>query len=88
MQSRSFVEPADAASLGRLDVAAIDKVCQQAWPELRSADELHDALVVLGFLTDTELECVDGARGGGPNRRDLLARLSGEKRTTKLRTPS
>ena len=88
VQSRSFVEPADAASLGRLDVAAIDKVCREAWPEIRSADELHDALVVLGFLTGDELVRADGPCTDESNRRCLLARLTAEKRATELRAPS
>lgn len=30
--------------IGRLDPAAIDEVQQQAWPDIRNADELHDVL--------------------------------------------
>jgi ATP-dependent helicase Lhr and Lhr-like helicase len=30
--------------LGRLDPAAIEKVVEQAWPDVRNADELHDLL--------------------------------------------
>jgi ATP-dependent Lhr-like helicase len=37
VQSRSFMEPADAAELGRLDVEAIDRVCREAWPDVRDA---------------------------------------------------
>ncbi|MDX1404986.1 MAG: DEAD/DEAH box helicase [Woeseiaceae bacterium] len=55
VQSRRYMDPADAAELGRLDAAAIDKVRLEAWPDVRTADELHDALVVLGFMTDAEI---------------------------------
>ncbi|MDB5968885.1 MAG: box helicase [Hydrocarboniphaga sp.] len=44
-----------AANLGRLDLAAIERVRAEAWPEFRSADELHDALCVHAFLTENEL---------------------------------
>ncbi|MGH9491876.1 MAG: DEAD/DEAH box helicase [Terriglobales bacterium] len=33
--------------VGRLDPAAIAEVCEDAWPEVRDADELHDALLTL-----------------------------------------
>ena len=41
--------------LGILDPAAIDKVQKEAWPEAIHADELHDALMLLGVMTDEEL---------------------------------
>jgi len=87
VHSRSFMEPAEAAELGRLDVVAIDKVCQEAWPDVRSADELHDALVVLGFLTSAEIERADEAPGGIAKWRSLLALLAREQRATRLDAP-
>lgn len=54
VQSRRYMDPAEAADLGRLDAAAIQRVRDEAWPEPRTADELHDALVVLGFVTEAE----------------------------------
>src|SRR5205085_12079133 len=39
-----------AEELGRLDQAAIDRVRDEAWPEATSADELHDALLVMGAI--------------------------------------
>lgn len=41
-------DPDLAAGIGALDPAAIDEVRRQAWPDVRDADELHDAL--LGFV--------------------------------------
>src|SRR5688572_6646201 len=49
-------EPKDAADLGRLDPEAIDRVKTEASPEIGNHDELHDALVVHGFLTQPEIE--------------------------------
>ena len=54
VRSRSFMTPQEASELGRLDAAAIERVCNEAWPEVRTADELHDALVLLGFVTSAE----------------------------------
>jgi ATP-dependent Lhr-like helicase len=40
--------PADAADgTGVLDAAAIEQVAAESWPEVRDADELHDALLTL-----------------------------------------
>jgi len=54
IQNRSYITPEDAAQLARLDPAAIAQVQQEAWPEIRDAEELHDALVVYGLLTEAE----------------------------------
>ncbi len=51
---RRWLDPQTASDLGKLDQAAIDRVRAEAWPEPRDVDELHDALVELGFLTAME----------------------------------
>ena len=51
---RRSLDPESAADIGRLDVSAIDRVREEAWPEVSTPDEAHDALVVLGFATATE----------------------------------
>lgn len=56
IQQRRFLDPASAADIGRLDPGAIERVRNEAWPEPRTADELHDALYVLGFITREEGE--------------------------------
>jgi ATP-dependent Lhr-like helicase len=48
------MSPQDAADLGRLDPEAIARVRNETWPDAENADELHDALVWLGFMTDAE----------------------------------
>jgi ATP-dependent Lhr-like helicase len=68
VQQRRFMDPASAAGIGRLDPAAIERVRREAWPEAQNPDELHDALVVLGFLTG-----VEGERGPLSQRHDSLA---------------
>ena len=42
--------------LGALDPAAIDRVRDEARPDPRSPDELHDALMTIGFLRESELD--------------------------------
>ena len=51
---RRWLDPETASDMGKLDQAAIDRVREEVWPEPRNADELHDALVELGFLTEEE----------------------------------
>ncbi|HET7286801.1 MAG TPA: hypothetical protein VFI71_04995, partial [Pyrinomonadaceae bacterium] len=51
---RRWLDPETAADMGKLDQAAIDRVREEVWPEPRNADELHDALVELGFITEEE----------------------------------
>ena len=66
-----------AADLGRLDPQAIARVCDEARPEIGNADELHDALVVHGFLTRAEAPCPD-----------FIAALEAQRRATRLSTAS
>ncbi len=56
IQQRRFANPQEAAEIGRLNPEAITRVCIEAWPEAHNEDELHDALLVLGFLTEAEGE--------------------------------
>ncbi|MDB5102870.1 MAG: box helicase domain protein [Fibrobacteres bacterium] len=55
IQSRRYLDPAEAGDLGRLDPLAIAAVRAEAWPQVRGSDELHDALMLTGFLTETEI---------------------------------
>jgi ATP-dependent helicase Lhr and Lhr-like helicase len=89
VQSRRFADPATAADLGALDDDAIRRVREEAWPQTESADELHDALVVLGFLTEEEGRAGGGVgpagRAGGWDR--FLPELMADRRATVLRLP-
>ena len=59
--TRRGLDVKTADELGRLDQAAIDRVRDEAWPEVGSADELHDALMVAGAvpIADCGLRNVD-----------------------------
>ena len=54
VQSRGVMSLEDAGALAALDPDAIARVRAEVWPEARDADELHDALTVLGFITENE----------------------------------
>ncbi|HEV7743902.1 MAG TPA: DEAD/DEAH box helicase [Pyrinomonadaceae bacterium] len=54
VQQRRWLDPQTASDMGKLDQGAIDRVRDEAWPRVDNADELHDALVELGFLTESE----------------------------------
>src|SRR2546425_1362897 len=54
VMNRRFLDAESAADLGKLDMAAIERVRREAWPQAENADELHDALMQLGFVTVQE----------------------------------
>jgi ATP-dependent Lhr-like helicase len=56
--ARRAGEPSHAGDLGRLDAAAIDRVRDEARPDPRDADELHDAMVTAGFLTTDDAQAI------------------------------
>ena len=80
VMSRRWLAPEEAADIGRLDPEAIARVRAEAWPEAANTDELHDALVWLGFLTLGEAE-------KQPGWNDWLAALARDKRVARLTTP-
>jgi ATP-dependent Lhr-like helicase len=54
VMSRRWLDPAEAADIGKLDAQAIARVRAEAWPDAATPDELHDALLWLTFMTDEE----------------------------------
>ena len=53
VELRKTLPSAGSSEVGQLDGKAIDEVREQAWPEARDADELHDALLTLVALPPT-----------------------------------
>ncbi|MFW2386692.1 MAG: DEAD/DEAH box helicase [Polyangiales bacterium] len=58
VMSRRWLDPNRASDLGALDQKAIERVRNEARPEPRDAEEMHDALLLHNCLT--EREAVDG----------------------------
>jgi ATP-dependent Lhr-like helicase len=77
---RRWLDPETAAQFGRLDPQAIAAVRAEAWPEPANADELHDALMLLGAMSEAEL-----ARGALAAE---LATLQQQRRATAWQLPA
>ncbi len=84
-RTRAVATPAlaleDAARLRTLDPAAIARVREEVWPTARTPDELHDALLIGGWLTESESRA-------DPAWPDLLATLRRNGRAQCLPTPA
>ena len=63
--------PEDSRDLARLDPEAILQESENAWPRVRDADELHDALLTLGVLPEGQ----NGLARPGMARLPLVAWL-------------
>ena len=81
VQSRRWTDADSADDLGRLDPEAITAVREEAWPQVRSADEMHEALGILGGITQQEAD----AHAGWNEWLKVLAR---NHRATRLAAPS
>jgi ATP-dependent Lhr-like helicase len=77
VQARRYMTPEQAAELGKLDPDAIARVRAEAWPQPLNADELHDALCLLGFVTASE----------GAAWTALFERLKADGRATAVELP-
>ena len=72
--TRRAGEAAREPGIGILDVAAIAKVCAEAWPRANNPDEVHEALLLSGVMTEEELKCT------GENALEWAAALATERR--------
>jgi ATP-dependent Lhr-like helicase len=52
--ARRWSDPESSDDLGALDPEAIAAVREEAWPEARNADEMHEALTALGCIAEAE----------------------------------
>ena len=78
--SRRWLDPESAADIGRLDALAIERVRAEAFPSADSADELHDALMWSGFMTQAEVDAQ-------PHWPALLQSLVKQRRAARLLLP-
>jgi ATP-dependent Lhr-like helicase len=75
--SRRWLDPEAAGDLGALDPAAIARARAEAWPDPSDADELHDALCWLTFITEAEM-------AGRPDWAGWAANLAASSRAARL----
>ncbi len=76
---RRWSDPESADDLGALDADAIAIVAEDAWPRVRNADEMQEALMSLACVTGAEAAAQEGWR-------DWLAALADGGRATRLTT--
>jgi ATP-dependent helicase Lhr and Lhr-like helicase len=79
VQSRRGAGAGSSGDLGRLDPEAIARVLDEERPDPRDLDELHDAMLTAGFLTDEDLAGV---------RPEWLDQLRAARRGGWVRFPS
>jgi ATP-dependent helicase Lhr and Lhr-like helicase len=79
--TRRASEPSSAGDLGILDGHAIAEVVREAWPTAGNADELHDALLLVGVMTEPEMN-------RDPSDHAFLQSLVATGRAGKLMVPS
>ncbi|HTT02609.1 MAG TPA: DEAD/DEAH box helicase [Steroidobacteraceae bacterium] len=80
VMSRRWLDPQTAGDLGKLDAEAIERVRDEAWPDALNADELHDALHWLTFLSAAEVE-------RNPAWPPLIDELTAQGRVVSLHAP-
>lgn len=72
--TRRSSEAATDPGQGILDPAAIDKITAEVWPTAANADELHEALLLAGALTNDEVTRI------APQAEEWLSELAREGR--------
>ncbi|SAK57764.1 DEAD/H associated [Caballeronia calidae] len=76
--ARRWTDPQSSDDLGALDPDAIASVREEAWPDVTSADEMHEALTTLACIAESEAQ----RSAQWPAWLDALARSG---RATRLR---
>jgi ATP-dependent Lhr-like helicase len=79
--ARRWMDPETTSDLGKLDADAIRRVREEVWPQPCTPDELHDALMSFGFLSQAEFDAQ-------PKWCELLNELTAAKRATRTRATS
>jgi ATP-dependent Lhr-like helicase len=77
VMARRWADDEAGQTLGQLDATAIDRVRGEAWPAPVNADEMHDALLDLSFITREEASAGEGWPG-------FLESLAGNRRATSV----
>lgn len=56
VNQRRWIDPSEAKELGKLDPEAITLVRAEAWIQAQTGHELHDGLLIAGFITEKEYQ--------------------------------
>ena len=78
--------PENAQDLGSLDPEAISTASRDAWPVIRSPDELHDALLTLGVMSPVDIDA-DNEGNSKEQVREWFQELMSQGRTLVVRRP-
>ena len=54
VMSRRTLDPSTVDTLGALDPDAVAQVREEAWPQPENAEEVHEALLWMGYVTEAE----------------------------------
>lgn len=79
IRNRSWLDPQEAEDLSQLDPQAIERVREEAWPEAATTDEMHDVLLIHGFILQAEADTCGWTK--------LLKDLSSDGRCVFLKQP-
>ena len=78
VEMRRMLPEAVLSEIGRLDPAAIAQVREEAWPDVRDADELHDVLQTLVAIPQPEISNSDSFETNGQGGTPTLQQLAGK----------
>ncbi len=91
VQTRRLMGVADIAEFGRFDAAVLQTVADQLWPRPRNAEELHDALVNVGYFYFADSTPVDSRSTQAltadvcqPTWQDFVEQLQLQNRVTRV----
>lgn len=76
VEMRRMLPEAVLSEIGRLDPAAIAQVREEAWPDVRDADELHDVLQTLIAIPQPRISNSDSLETNGPGGTSSLQHLA------------
>lgn len=87
VRTRGLVSLAEAGQIAHIDPAAIERVRREAWPRSGNPDELHDALVLCGFLAQAECGLAADAADEITGSSHPFAALAAAGRATSIALP-
>jgi len=78
VEMRRMLPEAVLSEIGRLDPAAIAQIREEAWPDVRDADELHDVLQTLIAIPQPQISNSNSFEANGPGGTSSFQQLAGK----------